>query len=237
MEPSFKVAIITGASVGIGAAAAARFRERGFAVYNLSRRTCPVAGVENLCCDLSDNAAIANAIELLTPVVEQAAQVALVHNACQMLKDSAGECPDEHLQSALQTNVMAANTLNRALLPHMGDGSSVLYIGSTLSEKAVANSFSYVISKHAVAGMMRATCQDLMGSGIHTACICPGFTDTEMLRTHLGNDQDVLDSIAGLNSFQRLIEPDEIASLIEWAHHNPVINGAMLHAHLGQRES
>ena len=237
MDSTANLAIITGASVGIGAAAAARFRERGFSVYNLSRRSCPVEGVENLRCDLSDTAAISSAIEVLTPRVAGAAQVALVHNACQMLKDSTRECPDDHLQSALQTNVMAANTLNRALLPNMAEGSSVLYIGSTLSEKAVANSFSYVISKHAVAGMMKATCQDLMGSGIHTACICPGFTDTEMLRTHLGNNQEVIDSIAGLNSCQRLIEPDEIASLIEWAHHNPVINGAMLHAHLGQRES
>jgi NAD(P)-dependent dehydrogenase (short-subunit alcohol dehydrogenase family) len=85
--------------------------------------------------------------------------------------------------------------------------------------------------------MMRATCQDLMGSGVHTACICPGFTNTEMLRTHLGNDQAVIDSIAALNSYNRLIDPDEIASLICWAHDNPVINGAVLHAHLGQRES
>ncbi len=232
-----KTAIITGASVGIGTAAAARFIAGGFKVYNLSRRPCPVEGVENIACDLSDSDAIAAAIAVLTPAVEQSAEVALVHNACQMLKDSATDCSDAHLQAALQTNVIAANTLNRALLPRLPAGSSVLYIGSTLSEKAVGGSFSYVISKHAVAGMMKATCQDLMGSGVHTACICPGFTDTEMLRTHLGNDQTVIDSIAGLNSFNRLIEPDEIASLIEWAHHNPVINGSMLHAHLGQRES
>jgi 3-oxoacyl-[acyl-carrier protein] reductase len=68
----------------------------------------------------------------------------------------------------------------------MGPGSSVLYVGSTLSEKAVPGSFSYVVSKHAQLGMMRATCQDLMGTGIHTAMVCPGFTDTEMLRNHLG---------------------------------------------------
>jgi NAD(P)-dependent dehydrogenase (short-subunit alcohol dehydrogenase family) len=94
-----------------------------------------------------------------------------------------------------------------------------------------------VVSKHAQLGMMRATCQDLMGSGIHTALICPGFTDTEMLRTHLGDDPEVEQAIAGMNSFNRLIEPDEIAELIRWAHHNPVINGAVLHANLGQKEN
>jgi hypothetical protein len=58
-----------------------------------------------------------------------------------------------------------------------------------------------------------------------------------MLRTHVGNDETVLRAIAGLNSFDRLVEPQEIAELIHWVHHNPVINGAVLHANLGQKES
>lgn len=119
-------------------------------------------------------------------------------------------------------------------MPH---GSSLIYIGSTLSEKAVANSFSYVTSKHALVGMMRASCQDLKGKQIHTCCICPGFTDTEMLRTHVGDDSAVLEFIASLNTFNRMIEPKEIAEFIIWAHHNPVINGSVLHANLGQIES
>jgi len=232
-----KTAIITGASVGIGAAAAARFLAAGYEVYNLSRRPCPVAGSHSLACDLSDSKSIEAALAELVPVAEASRSVALVHNACQMLKDSADNCTDENLVAALQTNVVAANTINRALLPVLPQGSSVLYVGSTLSEKAVPGSFSYVVSKHAVVGMMRATCQDMMGRGIHTACICPGFTDTEMLRTHLGNDPALIDSIASLNSFNRLIDPDEIASLICWSHDNPVINGSVLHAHLGQREA
>jgi 3-oxoacyl-[acyl-carrier protein] reductase len=170
-------------------------------------------------------------------VVDNSDVVALVHNACQMRKDNAMDCDSDDLTAVLQTNVVAANSLNQALLPLMPRGSSVLYLGSTLAEKAVAGAYSYVISKHAVVGMMRATCQDLMGRGIHTACICPGFTDTEMLRTHLGNDQAVLADMASLNSFNRLIEPGEIAGLIVWAHENPVINGSVLHAHLGQKES
>ena len=40
-----------------------------------------------------------------------------------------------------------------------------------------------------------------------------------------------------MNSFNRLIDPAEIAELIRWAHLNPVINGAVLHANLGQKES
>ncbi len=232
-----KAAIITGASVGIGSAAATAFADSGFAVYNLSRRPCPVAGVSNLPTDLSSDDAIARTCATLAEALAGATEVALVHNAAQMRKDSVRDCASDSLRAVLETNVVAINSLNVHLLPLMPAGSSLIYVGSTLSEKAVPGSFSYVVSKHAQLGMMRASCQDLMGSGIHTALICPGFTDTEMLRTHLGDDPAVVSSIASLNSFNRLIEPAEIAQMIHWVHHNPVINGAVLHGNLGQRES
>ena len=58
-------AIITGASVGIGKAAAARFIADGYSVYNLSRRSCDVDGVNNIACDLSDETSIAAALDAL----------------------------------------------------------------------------------------------------------------------------------------------------------------------------
>ena len=233
-----RIAIITGASSGIGAAAAQQFIEQQFTVFNVSRRPCPIQGVENMCGDLSSVAAVQALAADITVQLDthHASEVCLVHNAALMLKDSAEHCGDEELAQVLQINVMAINTLNRYLLPLLPKGSSVVFIGSTLSEKAVGGAFSYIVSKHAQLGMMRATCQDLMGRGIHTALVCPGFTDTEMLRGHIGNNTDVLTSIGQMNSFGRLIDPAEIASLIVWAHHNPVINGAVLHANLGQLE-
>lgn len=232
-----KLAIITGASVGIGRATAQAFLDQDFTVFNLARRTCPIEGVSNLACDLASAQSIGRCIDAMETTLAQGTEVALVHNASQMRKDSASDCGSDSLEQVLATNVIAINSLNQRLLPLMPASSSVLYVGSTLAEKAVPNSFSYVVSKHAQLGMMRATCQDLMGSGIHTAMICPGFTDTEMLRTHLGSDPAVAEAIAGMNSFARFIEPEEIAELIRWAHHNPVINGAVLHANLGQKES
>ncbi|MEM1111335.1 MAG: SDR family oxidoreductase [Pseudomonadota bacterium] len=232
-----KTAIITGASVGIGRETAARFLDSGFAVFNLARRPCPLEGATSIRCDLADPASITDTCDQLAEAVATSDSVALVYNASQMLKDSATECQSDSLRAVLETNIVGINSVNQALLSKLPTTSSVLYVGSTLSEKAVANSFSYVTSKHAQLGMMRATCQDLMGSGIHTAMICPGFTDTEMLRTHIGTDPEVEQSIADMNAFKRLIRPDEIAELIHWAHHNPVINGAVLHANLGQKES
>jgi NAD(P)-dependent dehydrogenase (short-subunit alcohol dehydrogenase family) len=84
--------------------------------------------------------------------------------------------------------------------------------------------------------MMRATCQDMLGTGMHTACICPGFTDTEMLRGLVDNSEEVLASLAGNVILGRLVDPVEIAKLLLFSAENPVINGAVLHANLGQVE-
>ena len=98
--------------------------------------------------------------------------------------------------------------------------------------------------------------QDLAGSGIHTCCVCPGFTDTEMMRAHVGStplksgsesgdsravgstvedgDNDVLQRIAKLSTFGRLIDTSEIADVLLFAARSPVLNGAVIHANLGQ---
>jgi NAD(P)-dependent dehydrogenase (short-subunit alcohol dehydrogenase family) len=235
MQP---IAILTGASSGIGAAAAEQFLEAQYTVINLSRRECPIPEVTTLTTDLSDTQSLANSCKALCEIVTPRGvpSVCLVHNASLMLKDRCDTTDDESMLQALSVNVLGINTLNRALLPLFPSTSSVLYVGSTLSEKAVAGAYSYIVSKHAQLGMMRATCQDLMGRGIHTSLICPGFTDTSMLREHVGNDANVLSSLGEMNSYGRLVAPQEIADLIFWAHHHPVINGAVMHANLGQVE-
>ena len=145
-EDNLNTAIITGASVGIGSAAARAFVDEGFNVFNLSRRQCPVEGVTNIACDLSDAASVGAACEQLRGPVEQSSSVALVHNASQMLKDSADHCASNDLRQVLETNVIGLNSLNQHLLSLLPATSSVLYVGSTLSEKAVGGSFSYVVT-------------------------------------------------------------------------------------------
>ena len=226
--------VITGASAGIGAATARRFLETGYGVINLSRRPCPVPDVLHVPCDLSHPAFTDEIAGELTPRLESAESVTVVHNAARMDHDTAADTLSEHLREVLEVNVVAPNSLNRLCIPHMRAGSAIIYVGSTLAEKAVPGSFSYVTTKHAMVGMMRATCQDLAGTGIHTACICPGFTDTEMLRSHV--PAEALDGVRAMSAFNRLIEPAEIAEAIFWAAANPVINGALIHANLGQVE-
>jgi NAD(P)-dependent dehydrogenase (short-subunit alcohol dehydrogenase family) len=148
---------------------------------------------------------------------------------------------------ALRVNVVAPALLSSALLPCLqrhGPGSSVVYVGSTLSEIGVAGRLSYTASKHAVVGLMRASVQDLFGSGVHSACVCPGFTDTPMLAQALdeaGLEGEELarvrGAIEGMSSAGRLVAPEEIARLVAFVAMNPALNGAVLHANLGQKQS
>jgi NAD(P)-dependent dehydrogenase (short-subunit alcohol dehydrogenase family) len=228
-----RVLIITGASRGIGLATAKLFIAEGFAVYNLSRSQPPHAGVVHVPTDLTqlDETKL---LATLKPALADATQVVLVHNAGAICKDSIASFDVDELQRVMAINVIAPARLTQLLLPSMPKGSSVIYIGSTLSEMAVPGSLSYVTSKHAMLGLMRATAQDLNGTGVHTVCVCPGFTDTEMLRTHVGGSPEVLAAIASGVSANRLIEPTEIARTILFAAREPVMNGAVLHANLGQ---
>lgn len=120
-----------------------------------------------------------------------------------MFKDSALTLSPEALRNCLELNTVVPAEINRLFYPQMLPGSSIVYVlalacvliheswlansqpraldrfvGSTLSEKAVANTASYVTAKHAMVGLMRATCQDLAAAAapVHTALVCPGFT-------------------------------------------------------------
>lgn len=229
------IAIITGASKGIGRASAAHFKEQDWRVINISRHACLVEGVENVTLDLTDVAQVDTQLSALCESLDTA-PITLVHNAAFYAAGSIPAMPMTDIQRSIALNIMAPLRLNQWFLPKMAKGSSILYVGSTLSEKAVKNAAPYVITKHAVVGMMRSTCQDLENTGIHTCCVCPGFTDTEMLRSHLNNDPEVLSQITQRVCERRLVQPEEIASLLYYCANNPVINGSVLHANLGQVE-
>jgi 3-oxoacyl-[acyl-carrier protein] reductase len=229
--------VITGASRGIGFATAQHFAARGFTVFNLSRSSVAAENIRHIEVDLGSCDWQKTINSTLLPALSAAEQIVLVHNAAANIHDSLQEFSADDFRHMLEVNVVAPAQLGHLLLPQMRAGSSIIYIGSTLSEIAVSNSCAYVTSKHALIGLMRSTCQDLAGTGIHTACICPGFTDTEMLRQHVGNSEGVLQAIAAGVTQKRLIQPAEIARTVYFCAENAVINGAVIHANLGQIQS
>ena len=132
-----KILLITGASAGIGLHTAQRFVADGYAVVNLSRRRCPIDAVSQINCDLSVPGFIDNISNQLSGMLQEAEQVVLVHNAARMGNDTAVETPSVALREALEVNVVAPNTLNYFTIPYMKPGSAIIYVGSTLAEKAV----------------------------------------------------------------------------------------------------
>ncbi len=238
-----KTLIITGASRGIGLATAQHFLTKDWQVINLSRSACSPpqfkSSVVNVSVDFTStmqiNAAINTLKEKLSATPNQ--QICLIHNAHHYYSNHSFETDASQMADSLHANLIAPALLNQTVIDHMGKASSLLYVGSTLSHKAIAGAANYIINKHATLGQMRATCQDLIKyPSIHTACICPGFTETELLISHMGNDQSRLEEIKQRVTQQRLITPQEIAKCLYFCATNPVINGAVIDANLGQIE-
>ena len=228
-------AIITGASRGIGQSTAALFLEKGYDVINLARTPCSLPNIINHTTELSHPETFKKLALFLKEKIKAKKKICLVHNAMTSSRDNIRTLAAQHLRNVLELGIVAPLELNQICLPLMAANSSIIYIGSTLSEKAVPNAAAYVIQKHATVGLMRSTCQDLAGMDIHTACVCPGFTDTAMLREHVS--PEILQQLADRVAAKRLLAPEEIAKLIYFCAENPAINGSVIHAHLGQIES
>ncbi|PRP96153.1 SDR family NAD(P)-dependent oxidoreductase [Enhygromyxa salina] len=230
--------IVTGASAGIGLAIAERFASRGHRVISLARRRCPIDIVESLLIDLAGTDVVPELLPKLLPLLPpNAGVIHVIHNAAALPHDDALEVEGPVLERTLRLNVVTPALLNAAIIPVMAPGSSIIFVGSTLSEKGVPRRLSYVTGKHAMLGLMRATVQDLWGRGINTLCVAPGFVDTGMLRPVLDLDPMFEREVLDMVSYGRLIEPEEIAEIVEFATRSPALNGALLNANLGQRQN
>lgn len=232
------IVIVTGASAGIGLAIAERFASLGHRVISLARRRCPVDVVENLLIDLAGQDVVPRLLpDLLAKLPAGQSVIHLIHNAAALPHDSALELDGAVLERTLRLNAVTPALLDAALIPRMAHGSSIIFVGSTLSEKGVPQRLSYVTGKHAMLGLMRATVQDVWGKGINTVCVAPGFVDTGMLRPVLEADPMFEREVLDMVSFGRLLEPDEVAEIVEFATRTPAFNGALINANLGQRQN
>lgn len=230
-----KILIITGGSRGIGEKTIACFLQNGWQVINISRSSCQIDSVRNFNIDLSVSSNIHNHVHELHEGVGKKSIITLVHNAAFYKKDSIDSIQLDTLQTTLTVNLISSVLLNQIFLPLMLSGSSIIYIGSTLAEIAVPNSASYVISKHALKGLMKSTCQDLAGKDIHTCCINPGLVNTILLKDTMS--KEVLNTLLETKVIgKRLIEPDEIAKIIYFCATTPTLNGSTINASLGQKD-
>jgi NAD(P)-dependent dehydrogenase (short-subunit alcohol dehydrogenase family) len=230
---SNKFLIITGASRGIGEACADVFLSNSYQTFNISRSENHHKEVQNIQFDLHQ-ILDSEFLESQLHLIPENSKICLIHNAFPYYHDEHVDFNGDKFDQAV--NVVIKNTilLNNYILKKMGAGSSIIFIGSTLSTKAANNCLSYVILKHAQAGLMKALAIELGEKDIHTCCVCPGFTDTEMLRSHM-NKIEIESVLKNVVLKNRLISPKEIAEYVYQCSLSPITNGEVYHVNLGQR--
>jgi NAD(P)-dependent dehydrogenase (short-subunit alcohol dehydrogenase family) len=175
------VVLVTGVSSGIGRAIASAFAEKGFEVFGTSRNprtTEPVAGVELVQLDVTDDASVTAAI---STVVQRAGRIdILVNNAGAGVFGAAEETSISQAQQLFETNFFGLARLTREVLPYLRAQRSgrVINIGSVLGFLPSPYGSLYAASKHAVEGYSESLDHETREFGVRVSVVEPGYTNT-----------------------------------------------------------
>ncbi|MBM3849302.1 MAG: glucose 1-dehydrogenase [Verrucomicrobia bacterium] len=221
-----RIALVTGAGSGIGAAIAACFAQAGAFVHisdldeaaaEATAGSLRAAGhrVEALRLDVADEAACLAA----------ARRVEERSGRCDVLVNNAGvghvgtvlTTGTDDLDRLWKVNVLGPRHLSRAVLPGMLERrrGSIIHIASIAGLMGMEARFAYTLSKHAVVGMTRSMAMDLGTTGVRVNCICPGRVRTPFVDAMLRQYADPAEYLRQLESphaMKRMAAPPEIAS-------------------------
>jgi len=184
-----KVALVTGASSGIGAEIARALGEAGATVVLVGRSEERLASVAEVVRATGVNASTV-AVDLRADdgpqiIVEAALEQAggldvLVHSAGIYAQASLADTTDQMLDDHWETNLRAPFRLTRAALPHLHAGSSVIFISSMSGHLGSPDDSAYCVSKGAVELLVKALASELGPQGIRVNAVAPGWVRTAM---------------------------------------------------------
>jgi NAD(P)-dependent dehydrogenase (short-subunit alcohol dehydrogenase family) len=175
------VVLITGTSSGIGRAIASAFAAKGFEVFGTSRnpqRNEPIAGVELLPLDVSDQASVASVV---STVIQRAGRIdVLVNNAGVGVFGAAEESSIAQAQELFDTNFFGLIRVTNEVLPHLRGQRSgrIINISSVLGFLPAPYGALYAASKHAVEGYSESLDHETREFGVRVSVVEPGYTDT-----------------------------------------------------------
>jgi meso-butanediol dehydrogenase / (S,S)-butanediol dehydrogenase / diacetyl reductase len=220
------VALVTGASSGIGAAIARRLATDGFRVLAAGRdaertqavvKECPEAAawVGQLSDSAACNALIADCLRRFGRLD------VLVNNAGIYLPSMAEETTDDAWRETLAVNLSVPFYLSRAALPHLRmSRGAIVNIASNWGLHAGPHAAAYCASKGGLVLLTKALAVDHAAEGIRINAVCPGDVVTPMLFRDAearGVDREtVLAESAATTRSGRATTPEEVASLVAW---------------------
>ncbi len=223
-ELSNRIALVTGASHGLGRATAARLAEEGARVivhYGASRDAA-----EALVEDIRAKGGQADALGADLAAPDGAHRLAeavralgierldvLVNNAGLGEMASIEDQTIESFDRQFAVNVRAPFFLVQQLLPILGEGSSVILLSSVVARAAFDGSAVYSATKGAVEVLTRNLAKELGPRGIRVNAIAPGAIDTDMAQVFLGSEEG-REFIKSLQALKRIGQPDDIADAV-----------------------
>jgi NADP-dependent 3-hydroxy acid dehydrogenase YdfG len=214
---------VTGASSGIGAAAAVRLASEGFDVVLGARR---VDRLEEVATSIGDGARVLP-LDVTDPVSVDAfcGEISdcrlLVNNAGGALgRDAVAEADEEQWRWMYDANVLGVMRVTKALLPKLiasGDG-HVITIGSIAAIEPYPGGAGYNAAKHAVRAVMDVLRMELLGQPVRVSEIDPGMVETEFSVVRFGGDEEQAAKVyAGMTP----LTADDIADCIAWVATRP----------------
>jgi NAD(P)-dependent dehydrogenase (short-subunit alcohol dehydrogenase family) len=189
-----EVALVTGASRGVGRAAALGLARRGLALALLGRASAgqaetaalvaQITGVVplQLAADFSNAASLEQAAARV--LAELGAPQVVLHNAGMVVRARIEDTTTGAWDEQLSTNLRAPFVLTRALLPAMravGRG-RFIFVGSISGTLGSSGAAAYAASKWGLTGFMKSLAEELSGSGLMACAVLPGSVDTDMLK-------------------------------------------------------
>jgi NAD(P)-dependent dehydrogenase (short-subunit alcohol dehydrogenase family) len=232
---------ITGAGRGIGAAVALAFACQG-AALSLSGRNlatlktqkkvleeaCPGVKVHLSPMDLSDPQSVSDACrsnQLAFGPIE-----VLINNAGQALSQPFAKTDLKLWHHMLSVNLTGTYLCIQSALPDLllagsqGKAARIVNIASTAGLKGYAYVSAYTAAKHGVIGLTRSLALELARKGVTVNAVCPGFTETDIVRDSIANivaktgqtEVQAREALVAHNPQRKMIQPDEVAQTVLW---------------------